>query len=122
MAQRSGAAASVARVGLKEKLKVIRCELCLAPELSIAAAAKLANDMMGVEEAGTLPEQVEHLLEVMGLRGLPEKMAVICGELCLDFSDPAVTVASTLDAANEMMGLTSSDAVSYTHLTLPTKA
>ena len=61
MAQRPGAAASVARVGLKEKLKVIRCELCLAPELSIAAAAKLANDMMGVEEAGTLPEQVEHL-------------------------------------------------------------
>ena len=55
MAQRSGAAASVARVGLKEKLKVIRCELCLAPELSIAAAAKLAAILAATPAAEQAP-------------------------------------------------------------------
>jgi len=53
-----------------DKVAEIKRELAMPPELPMASAVKKANAAMGLEPSGTLPTQVQKLLEAMGLSAI----------------------------------------------------
>ena len=52
---------------LKEKVTEIKKELSLDESLGMGAAIKAANEAMGIEGKGTLPQQVDKIVEAMGV-------------------------------------------------------
>lgn len=54
-------------LSLAEKIALIKAELVLPAGLPMAAALNAANEQMGIDPLGALPQQADRLLSIMGL-------------------------------------------------------
>ena len=65
--QSSGASAGSAARGMKQRVDAIKEALSVEAGLPLPAAIKAANELMGIDGAGPLPEQVRRLVDELGL-------------------------------------------------------
>ena len=65
--QSSGASAGSAARGMKQRVDAIKEALSVEAGLPLPAAIKAANELMGIDGAGPLPEQVRRLVGELGL-------------------------------------------------------
>ena len=63
----SGASAGSAARGMKQRVDAIKEALSVEAGLPLPAAIKAANELMGIDGAGPLPEQVRRLVDELGL-------------------------------------------------------